>query len=92
MKQVQEGKAESQPLEDLEPFRQVSWETGKKAASYIRAESSYLILGNKLGGRWQLFWSLISQLVELRYGEGSRSLLAHLARCACEESSSDAPQ
>lgn len=33
-----------------------------------------------------------SQLVGLRYGEGNWSVLAHLARCACEESSSDAPQ
>lgn len=46
----------------------------KKNASYIRAESSYLILGNKLGGRWQLFWSSVSQLAELRYGEESWSV------------------
>ena len=46
----------------------------KKNASYIRAESSYLVLGNKLGGRWQLFWSSVSQLAELRYGEESWSV------------------
>ena len=46
----------------------------KKNASYIIAESSYLILGNKLGGRWQLFWSSVSQLAELRYGEESWSV------------------
>lgn len=47
---------------------------GKKTASYIIAGSSYLILGNKLGGRWQLFWSLVSQLAEPRYREGNRSV------------------
>ena len=46
----------------------------KKNASYIIAESSYLILGNKLGGRWQLFWSSVSQSAELRYGEESWSV------------------
>jgi hypothetical protein len=61
-------------------------EVGKKAASYITSESSYLILGNKLGGRWQLFWSLVSQLAKLRYSS-YWSALAHLARCACEENS-----
>lgn len=47
---------------------------GKKTASYITAESSYLILRNKLGGRWQLFWSSVSQLAELRYREGNWSV------------------
>lgn len=51
-----------------------SWGVGKQSASYIIAESSYLILGNKLRGRWQLFWSFISQLAELRYREGNWSI------------------
>lgn len=65
----------------------VNLEFGEKSVSYVIARSSYLILENKLGGRWQLFWSSVSQLAELRYREGNWCVLAHLARCACEESS-----
>lgn len=58
---------------------------GKKSTSYIIAESSYLILGNKLRGRWQLFWSFIAQLAELRYREKSWSVSPLSQMCMWRE-------
>lgn len=57
---------------------------GKKTASYIIAEGSYLILGNKLRVGGNYFGLQFHSWQSGGTGKGI-GLSAHLARCACEE-------
>lgn len=64
---------------------------GKKTASYITAESSYLILGNKLGVGGNYFGLRFHSWQSWGTGKGI-GLSAHLARCACKDSPFNDPQ